>query len=537
MAAVISASALVYYYRQDAILLYGDAVAHINIARRVFDSQRPGLSQLGTVWLPLPHIFILPFIVSNWAWRTGLGGSIPSMLAYVAGVLGIFRLLSRGMSFAGATPGLARLAGWIGMLAFAANPNLVYMQATAMGETIYLAFFIWAVVFFAEFARASDDPQCSSKLLRWSAIMLLCCMLCRYDGWFAAAGFGFAALAVIIGRELRASRRPQLRNAARSGLLSFVLLVAAVPAFWLVWNQVYFGNALDWMNGPYSARAIMQRSMNGGQPPHPGYHDVKAAAIYYAKCAKLNLSGDNLGWGGAQDGWPRRIENTWPIVALLGSALLLAFARPLWPLLLLWIPLPFYTLSIAYGGVPIFMPVWWPFSFYNVRYGLNLLPIAAVTLGLTVGWLCMLAKRRAVTAALAAIALAFLAASYGSIWKRSGPVCLHEGAENSGVRIGLEREAGAFLRTLPPDSKLLMQISYYVGVLERAGIPLKRTINETDFTIWKNALADPAAHVDYLVAADNDSVAKTALQHAAQFERIAAFQARNQPTIVVYRRK
>ncbi len=77
-------------------MLYGDAVAHINIARRVFDSQNPGLLQLGTVWLPLPHLLMIPFIFSNAMWQNGAGGSIPSMLAYVLGVVGIFRLV-RGM--------------------------------------------------------------------------------------------------------------------------------------------------------------------------------------------------------------------------------------------------------------------------------------------------------------------------------------------------------------------------------------------------------------------------------------------------------
>src|SRR5215472_6322692 len=56
LSATISISALAFYYYRDAILLYGDAVAHINIARRVFDSRTPGLFQLGTVWLPLPHL-------------------------------------------------------------------------------------------------------------------------------------------------------------------------------------------------------------------------------------------------------------------------------------------------------------------------------------------------------------------------------------------------------------------------------------------------------------------------------------------------
>ena len=46
-------------------MLYGDAVAHINIARRVFDSRTPGLLQLGTVWLPLPHLLMIPFLISD----------------------------------------------------------------------------------------------------------------------------------------------------------------------------------------------------------------------------------------------------------------------------------------------------------------------------------------------------------------------------------------------------------------------------------------------------------------------------------------
>src|SRR5438876_11060527 len=85
---LISIVAVIFYFRHGAILLYGDAVAHINIARRVFDSRTPGIFQLGTVWLPLPHLLDIPFIATDCMWRTGLGASIPSMLAYVAGTVG-----------------------------------------------------------------------------------------------------------------------------------------------------------------------------------------------------------------------------------------------------------------------------------------------------------------------------------------------------------------------------------------------------------------------------------------------------------------
>ncbi|HEU5415114.1 MAG TPA: hypothetical protein VFW31_15215, partial [Candidatus Angelobacter sp.] len=92
-AIAVSVAALIFYYRHNAILLYGDAVAHINIARRVFDSRTPGIFQLGTVWLPLPHLLDIPFVINDRLWQTGVGGSIVSMVAYLAGAIGIFRLL------------------------------------------------------------------------------------------------------------------------------------------------------------------------------------------------------------------------------------------------------------------------------------------------------------------------------------------------------------------------------------------------------------------------------------------------------------
>ncbi len=162
IAVLVSLFSFLYYLRHSDLLLYGDAIAHINIARRVFDSETPGLLQLGRVWLPLPHLLLIPFIWSKAMWQNGTGGSIPSMIAYVFGVVGIFRLV-RGMlqadlskeadQEAGTKPA-AGVGAWAAAFAYGANPNLIYMQATAMTESIYLALFIWAVVYFAEFLRA-----------------------------------------------------------------------------------------------------------------------------------------------------------------------------------------------------------------------------------------------------------------------------------------------------------------------------------------------------------------------------------------------
>ena len=93
LAFMLSMVAFVWFYRRGDILLWGDAVAHINIARRIVDARDPGWGQIGTVWLPLPHLLVAPFVANDWLWRTGVGGSIPSMFAYVLGVAGVYRLV------------------------------------------------------------------------------------------------------------------------------------------------------------------------------------------------------------------------------------------------------------------------------------------------------------------------------------------------------------------------------------------------------------------------------------------------------------
>ena len=130
------------------MLNYGDAIAHLHIARRVFDSRLPRFSELGSVWLPLPHILLLPFVQNYSWWATGLAGVIPSALAYLASCAGIYRLARNWLR-----PAPAALA----LVFFALNPNLLYLQTTAMTEPLFLCEFIWIVVWLVEWRAALDD--------------------------------------------------------------------------------------------------------------------------------------------------------------------------------------------------------------------------------------------------------------------------------------------------------------------------------------------------------------------------------------------
>ena len=75
------AGAVTYFYKTGATLYSGDAEAHLDIARRIVDSRTPGWDQVGTAWLPLPHLLMIPLVRYDWLWRTGLAGGITSGIA------------------------------------------------------------------------------------------------------------------------------------------------------------------------------------------------------------------------------------------------------------------------------------------------------------------------------------------------------------------------------------------------------------------------------------------------------------------------
>jgi hypothetical protein len=214
-----------------------------------------------------------------------------------------------------------------------------------------------------------------------------------------------------------------------------------------------------------------------------------------------------------------------------------------WPLLFLMLPLPFYALSVAYGGVPIFVPQFWPHTHYNVRYGLQLLPLFAAAVGILV---CFAIRRsdwkvRIRTAAVLVV-FVIVIAGYASIW-RAGPECLQEAQINMRYRNALERQLASWLQKLPSDSTLLMYVGDHVGALQQAGIPLKRAINEGNHRVWKQprdpnglwerALADPSRYADFAVAFEGDPVWQVV--HDRHLPAIVELHITGQPPAVLYR--
>ena len=83
---------------------YGDAEAHLNIARRILDSRTPGWYQVGTTWLPLPHLLMIPLVRNDWYWKTGLAGAVTSAVAMTFAAAFFFAAVRRLFKGASSPP-------------------------------------------------------------------------------------------------------------------------------------------------------------------------------------------------------------------------------------------------------------------------------------------------------------------------------------------------------------------------------------------------------------------------------------------------
>ncbi|MGD0629925.1 MAG: hypothetical protein ABR987_11250 [Terracidiphilus sp.] len=506
--------AIAWSWRNGALLNYGDAVAHLHIARRVFDSHHPRFSQLGSVWLPLPHLLFIPFVqVYSW-WASGLAGVFPSALAYLGACAGIYRLARRWLPISAAA---------LALVFFAINPNLLYLQTTAMTEPLFLCEMVWITVWLVDWRAGLDTaPKQSGRLLWLIALALVAAVFTRYDGWIMAL-LAWMAIGVTL------ARRGELRSQA---FWMASALVAAAPAAWFIYDSAAFGDWLYFARGPYSAKAIEIRTAVPGFPPHPGWHDPWVAFLFYVKAAEMDAAA--RAWG-----------NTLLALSLLGTAWAWLTARRhslRWALLLA-LPVPFYAYSVAYSSVPIFLPEWWPHSYYNLRYGLELLPAFALGLGFAAQF-CFDSVRHYATrksrgrwTALAASLLFFLVGlnAYGMLRER--PLVYVEGTKNIHAHRPYEIEIPPVLRALLTKRTggiLLMITSSDPQIVALTGIPLRQTINESDLEIYRDALTAPAAHAAFVLAFEGDEVDQAVHAHPGGLTVYRRFFAPGQPSVTLY---
>lgn len=220
VATLAGLAAWLAFASQDLVLSHYDAKAHLVVARRVLDSLTPGWHQLGAVWLPLPHLINLLPVQVDALYRTGAFASLVSVACLGLTGWAATRLV---ISVTGSRTG-AMVCGALLVL----NPNLLYLHATPMTESMAIAASFLLVIWMYEWVTATALPARVSSKLGWA---LAAATWTRYEAWLV--------IAAAIAGSAYALRR---RGLAGSTVAALTVRLAAWPAaavmLFLVYSRV-----------------------------------------------------------------------------------------------------------------------------------------------------------------------------------------------------------------------------------------------------------------------------------------------------------
>lgn len=324
---------------------YGDAMAHLTIARRILDGPNPGMQQLGTVWLPLPHLLLMPLTQNMLLFRTGIAGAILGTLCLGIASAALFRTMAHlGFGAAGRVVGMAVLL---------ANPSLLYASTTALTEPVLIAAITACIAGLTGWA-VSRRRLSGGELAVFAGIPAAAGVLTRYEGW-AMVATGSAYVVVVVLRRGDGLRRALVCASA------FAAVPTVAIGWWLAYNTAWYGNPIEFLTGPYSAAAFTDRFEEQGQLTTKG---------------NPGLSLKVLGWA--------LVESDGLVVLVLaGLGLLLMTWR--WGFdnraLAVWLggtSSAFLLVSLVSGQHIMVNDVSLPTGSYNSRYVLSSVPWAAL---------------------------------------------------------------------------------------------------------------------------------------------------------------
>jgi len=492
----ISVTAVLWCSSRGYTLYYGDAEAHLNIARRILDSRSPSPEQLGTVWLPLPHLLMIPFVTRDSWWRSGWPGAIPSAASFV--IAGTFLFAAARRLYVSTAAGVAAA------LLFALNPNMLYLQSIPMTEALFaasLAALLWATIWFR-------STQSISAVLA-AAVASNAASLTRYEGWFLVP---FVALYFLV-----TARR-------KSHALVFAVLAALGPLAWLAHNQYYYSNALEFYSGEGSAKAIYAGELAQGGARYPGDHNWRLAIEYYFAAIRLTQG--------------------WVLVLLSTLGAVTALAKKIWwPLLLLTLPPAFYVWSMHSSGTPLFVPTLWPFSWYNTRYALAALPLAAFT---AASMVAVLPKNLRAAGAFLLVSGVAASSVYTAVYTAAlagAPLCWKESSVNSVARRAWTGQAAAYLAShYQPGDGIIYSFGDLTGVLREAGIPLREGLHQGNHPSWDAAVLRPDLFFreEWALAIAGDKIAEAVArtgERGPHYELRKRIKVEGAPAVEIYRRQ
>ena len=447
----------IFYYLNGLGLAYNDARSHLDIGRRVVEGLKPGLAQLGSVWLPLPHILMAPTVWNDFMWHSGLAGAIQSMASFVATALLIYAFLRK--------LGIGMLGRLLAVAVFTANLNILYLQSTAMTELLLTATMLAGVYQLLMWFTADRIQNLIS-----AGLWIMLSSLVRYEGWFLLF---FASLLVIFY-----TWRKKGYKVTEGTYILFATLAGLGIALWLLWNALIFKDPFYFSFGPYSARAQQEQLEQAGVLATKGdlFLSLKIyllALVYnsYAFNAFLGLLGAILFWT------DKKLKTGVKVVSLL----LLA-------------PLLFNILALYLGHSVLFIQGVSGNTWFNVRYGAMMVPSIAIFMGYLVH---RLKDLRWVLIGLFAFVTFFALANGDAVTIDDARV----GSSQKNVS-----EISGYLNSHAKDEKgfILISAASHDAIIFSSGLPMKRFIHEGTGAYWESATTSPDRWARWIVARTHD---------------------------------
>lgn len=466
-AAAIGIVAATTYLVWDLTLSHYDAKAHLVVSRRILDSLEPGWMQIGAVWPPLPHLLNALPVQSDWLYRTGLSGVALSFFGFVLGATSLWWLVRR----------LTRssLAAWTAFAVFTAQPDVLFLQATPMTESLLMGLILLGITLTWVWVEGGAQRRV------WPAgVALLLACLTRYEAWpmtFAAVCLAWAALIVSgLSYSQTTVRTAALASYPVAAILAFLLLSRATVGAWLVTDGFFQIEPSTYHRPLVSLHAVFSgfRALNGSMMVWFG-----GVAVIIILVAIVR----------------RRVQGVGPLfaLALVGSAAL--------PLYAFW------------NGHPI-----------RVRYMVDLTMALAATIGIGVGLL-----PRQLGARAAAVVMVTALVETPPLSGRSPMVLEAQWDRPHSVerRRVTEYLSHSYDRT--PILASMGSLAHYMHETSSAGLSIRDYIHEGIGTMWADSLISARRHAGWVLveerAEGGDALARLrdrSPEFLDGFERVSA---------------
>ena len=453
---LISVISFMVFYQNGLGLAYNDARSHLDIGRRVVEGLKPGLAQLGSVWLPLPHLLMIPTIWNDFMWHSGLSGAIVSMISFVATCLIIYLFLKE--------LGVGTLGRIIGVLVFVGNMNVLYLQSTAMTELLLIATMMAGAYQLLKWFKYDNILNLIN-----SAFFVMLASLVRYDGWF------LLALSVLL-ITIQVLRKKGYKTTEGTVIL-FCTLAGLGVVLWVLWNLLIFKDPLYFIFGPYAAATQQKQLAEAGNLATKGDLLFSIKVYFFALVYNSNMFISLLGLIGAIVLW---LDSKVKTSVKIGVSVLFA-------------PLIFNILALFMGQSVLFIQGLSGNTWFNARYGVMMMPSIAIFIGYFV--------QKAGKLRLVMIGLIFFVVLHSLV--NVDAVTIDDARVGSSQK-NVSEVSGWLANNAKEDGFILISAASHDAIIFSSGFPMKKFIHEGTGAYWESATVAPDRWARWIVMRTND---------------------------------